>query len=134
MIFIYPNLFVSSAVYQRLAWEALKKSIQGHVNKVNISNIRLIFRAVLKENIVRGRGLLCRALVQAQAASPSFTNVYSSFVCILNAKVSKVLPCRYQSISLSKKLVLRYDELQKKKRIHYNNNIYGHIAKFSYLY
>lgn len=77
-------------MYQRLAWEALKKSIQGHVNKVNISNIRLIFRAVLKENIVRGRGLLCRALVQAQAASPSFTNVYSSFVSILNAKVSEM--------------------------------------------
>ena len=29
----------SSAAYQRLAWEALKKSINGLINKVNTSNI-----------------------------------------------------------------------------------------------
>ncbi|KAG8242293.1 pre-mRNA-splicing factor cwc22 [Homalodisca vitripennis] len=80
----------ASAAYQRLAWEALKKSIQGHVNKVNTSNIQVILKAVQKENIVRGRGLLCRALIQAQAASPTFTNVYAAFIAALNAKFPKL--------------------------------------------
>lgn len=73
--------------YQRLAWEALKKSIQGHVNKVSQSNIKETLRVVQKENIVRGRGLLCRCLIQAQASSLLYTNVYAAFVAALNAKV-----------------------------------------------
>ncbi|KAK0071572.1 hypothetical protein PV326_001098, partial [Microctonus aethiopoides] len=45
----------SSAVYQRIAWEALKKSIHGYINKINASNIGIITREILRENIfVRG--------------------------------------------------------------------------------
>lgn len=45
----------SSAQYQRIAWEALKKSINGLINKVNVSNLTMIVRELLQENIVRGR-------------------------------------------------------------------------------
>ena len=77
----------SSAAYQRIAWEALKKSIHGHINKVNTGNITIIVRELFKENIVRGRGLLCRSIIQAQAASPTFTHVYSALVAVINSKV-----------------------------------------------
>ena len=45
----------TSAEYQRLAWEALKKSIMGLVNKINVANITHIVRELFQENIVRGR-------------------------------------------------------------------------------
>jgi pre-mRNA-splicing factor CWC22 len=77
----------SSAAYQRIAWEALKKSIHGHINKVNTGNIAIIVRELLRENIVRGRGLLCRSIIQAQAASPTFTHVYAALVAVINSKV-----------------------------------------------
>ena len=48
----------NSEAYQRIAWEALKKSINGLVNKVNVSNIAKIVRELFQENIIRGRGLL----------------------------------------------------------------------------
>ena len=48
----------ASAEFQRLAWEALKKSINGHINKVNVTNIGAIVRELLAENIVRGRCVL----------------------------------------------------------------------------
>ncbi|XP_015189730.1 PREDICTED: pre-mRNA-splicing factor CWC22 homolog [Polistes dominula] len=48
----------SGAAYQRIAWKALKKSIQGSINKVNVSYIGLITRELLRENIVRGRAAL----------------------------------------------------------------------------
>ncbi|PNF22112.1 hypothetical protein B7P43_G06807, partial [Cryptotermes secundus] len=70
----------SGASYQRIEWEALKKSIHGHINKVNTGNIAIIVRELLKENIVRGRGLLCRSIIQAQAASMTFTHVYAALV------------------------------------------------------
>ncbi|XP_028927636.1 pre-mRNA-splicing factor CWC22 homolog [Ornithorhynchus anatinus] len=76
----------NSLAYQRMSWEALKKSINGLINKVNISNIKIIIQELLQENIVRGRGLLSRSILQAQSASPIFTHVYSAVVAIINSK------------------------------------------------
>lgn len=80
----------ASAAYQRIAWEALKKSIHGYINKVNVDNIGIITRELLKENIVRGRGLLTRSIIQAQAASPTFTHVYAALVAIINSKFPNI--------------------------------------------
>lgn len=92
----------SSAAYQRIAWEALKKSIHGYINKINTSNIGIIARELLHENIVRGRGLLCKSIIQAQAASPTFTNVYAALVAIINSKFPNI------GELLLKRLVLQF--------------------------
>ena len=44
-----------SEQYQRLSWEALKKSINGLINKVNVSNIKDICKELFCENLVCGR-------------------------------------------------------------------------------
>jgi len=80
----------SSLAYQRMSWEALKKSINGLINKVNVSNIVNIIQELLQENVVRGRGLLARSVLQAQAASPIFTHVYSAVVAIINSKFPQI--------------------------------------------
>uniref|UniRef100_A0A7N8WU15 Pre-mRNA-splicing factor CWC22 homolog n=1 Tax=Mastacembelus armatus TaxID=205130 RepID=A0A7N8WU15_9TELE len=80
----------TSLAYQRLSWEALRKSINGLINKVNVSNIVNIIQELLQENIVRGRGLLARSVLQAQAASPIFTHVYSAVVAIINSKFPQI--------------------------------------------
>ena len=80
----------NSPEYQRIHWEALKKSINGLINKVNISNMAIIVRELLKENIIRGRGLLCRSLIQAQSASPTFTHIYACLVAIINSKFPQI--------------------------------------------
>lgn len=49
-----------SLAYQRMSWEALKKSINGLINKVNVSNIVNIIQELLQENIVRGRWLVAQ--------------------------------------------------------------------------
>ena len=80
----------SSEAYQRLAWEALKKSINGLINKVNSPNIAVIVRELFAENIVRGRGLLCQSVIQAQTASPTFTHVYAALAAIINTKFPNI--------------------------------------------
>uniref|UniRef100_A0A8C0H310 Pre-mRNA-splicing factor CWC22 homolog n=1 Tax=Chelonoidis abingdonii TaxID=106734 RepID=A0A8C0H310_CHEAB len=80
----------NSLAYQRMSWEALKKSINGLVNKVNVSNIENIIHELLQENIVRGRGLLSRSILQAQSASPIFTHVYAAVVAIINSKFPNI--------------------------------------------
>lgn len=77
----------SSEEYQKLTWEALKKSLNGLINKVNVSNIRNIIAEIFEENLVRGRGLLARAVMKAQAASPNFTHVYAALIAIINTKL-----------------------------------------------
>ena len=46
-------------------WEMLRKSINGIVNKVNVSNISNIIMELFNENLMRGKGLLARAVMKA---------------------------------------------------------------------
>ena len=80
----------NSKEYQRMAWEALKKSINGLINKVNVSNIKHIVPELFGENLVRGRGLFCRSIMKAQAASLPFTPIYAAMVAIVNTKLPQV--------------------------------------------
>jgi len=77
----------SSVEYQRMTWEALKKSINGLINKVTKANITSIVQEIFQENLVRGRGLYCRSLMKAQLASPNFTNVYAALTAVINTKL-----------------------------------------------
>ena len=80
----------SSKEFQRMAWEALKKSINGLINKVNVSNIKHIVPELFGENLIRGRGLFCRSIMKAQAASLPFTPIYATMAAIVNTKLPQV--------------------------------------------
>ena len=77
----------SSQENQKQSWEALRKSINGLINKVNVSNIKHIIPELFQENLVRGRGLFARAIMKAQLASPGFTHIYSALLAIVNTKL-----------------------------------------------
>lgn len=80
----------TSKEYQRMAWEALKKSINGLINKVNVSNIKYIVPELFGENLIRGRGLFCRSIMKAQAASLPFTPILATMAAIVNTKLPQV--------------------------------------------
>ncbi|KAK5171863.1 pre-mRNA-splicing factor cwc22 [Saxophila tyrrhenica] len=80
----------TSKEYQRMAWEALKKSINGLINKVNSSNIKHIVPELFNENLVRGRGLFCRSIMKAQSASLPFTPIFAAMAAIVNTKLPQV--------------------------------------------
>ncbi|EMC94441.1 hypothetical protein BAUCODRAFT_73366, partial [Baudoinia panamericana UAMH 10762] len=80
----------TSKEYQRMAWEALKKSIHGLINKVNVSNVKDIVPELFNENLIRGRGLFCRSIMKAQAASLPFTPILAAMVAIVNTKLPQV--------------------------------------------
>jgi pre-mRNA-splicing factor CWC22 len=80
----------TSPEYQRVAWEALRKGINGVVNKVNSSNIVHLLPELFAINLVRGRGLLCRAVLKAQLTSPGFTPVYAALVAVINTKLPEI--------------------------------------------
>ncbi|TVU07404.1 hypothetical protein EJB05_47457, partial [Eragrostis curvula] len=70
--------------------DALRKSITGLVNKATAANVRHVAPELLAENLVRGRGLLCRALLRSQAACPALTHVFAALAAVVNAKLPVV--------------------------------------------
>lgn len=75
---------------QRKSWERLKRKIHGAVNKVNAANVQAVVVELFRANLLRGRGLLAKSLIQAQTASPAFTQVYAAVVAVVNAKFPSV--------------------------------------------
>lgn len=90
----------SSAEYQRMTWDALKKSINGLINKVSLANIKNIVLELFRENLIRGRGLFCRSLMRAQHASPAFTNVYAALVAVVNTKLPGIISFLFSTMLL----------------------------------
>lgn len=80
----------SSEAYQRMVWERLKKTVHGQVNRVNKANIVEVVRTLLKENVLRGKGILARSVIQAQSFSPSFSHVFAALVAIINSKFPNI--------------------------------------------
>lgn len=96
-MYVPPHLRASSVpqdkndpVYQRFSWEVGRKSIVGNVNKVNSANLALILPELFSANLVRGRGLLCRAIMKAQMTSPGFTHVYAALIAVVNTKLPEI--------------------------------------------
>ncbi|WVN86982.1 pre-mRNA-splicing factor CWC22 [Cryptococcus depauperatus CBS 7841] len=80
----------ASSEYQRMSWDALKKSINGLINKVNVSNIKHVVPELFGENLIRGKGLFARSIMRAQASSLPFTPVFAALVAIVNTKLPQV--------------------------------------------
>jgi pre-mRNA-splicing factor CWC22 len=80
----------ASPEYQRLSWDALRKSITGIVNRVSASNIKNIVPELFAENLIRGRGLFARSVMKAQAASLTYTPIFAALVAIINTKLPQV--------------------------------------------
>ena len=77
----------AGAEFQRLTWDGLRKSINGLINKVNVTNMKTILPELFEHNLVRGRGLFARALMKAQLASPGFTHIYAALIAVVNTKM-----------------------------------------------
>ena len=73
-----------------MSWEALRKSINGLINKLNVGNIKHIVPELFEENLIRGRGLFSRAVMKAQLASPGFTHIYGALIEIINTKLPQI--------------------------------------------
>lgn len=100
----------SSVEYQRLTWDALRKSINGLVNKVNASNIKNILPELFSENLIRGRGLFARSCMKSQMASPAFTHVFAALVAVVNTKFPELGELIIKRIILQFRRALRRND------------------------
>ena len=45
---------------------------------------------MFRENLIRGRGLLCRSLMKSQLASQAYSPVYAALVAVINTKLPEI--------------------------------------------
>ena len=76
-----------SEEYQKIMWDLLSKSINGIINKVNVSNIQNIIYELFNENLLRGQGLLIKCIIRGQLTSSNYTPIYAALICVLNSKL-----------------------------------------------
>uniref|UniRef100_A0A7S1M1I0 MI domain-containing protein n=1 Tax=Neobodo designis TaxID=312471 RepID=A0A7S1M1I0_NEODS len=85
-----PDPVNQQSSFQREYWDALKKTFMGTVNRATRTNVRAVAIEVLRENVVKGRGLFCRAAMRAQNHSPELTPVLAALVSYVNWKLPVV--------------------------------------------
>jgi hypothetical protein len=106
-----------SKEHQRLMWELLRKSINGIINKVNVTNIQNVIIELLNENLLRGKGLLTRAIIKGQMASPNFTHVYVGLISVINTKLPEI------AYLIIKRVVLQFRRAYKRNnKVNINEN------------
>lgn len=77
----------TGTVAQSRNWKAMKKHINGVINRVNQHNVAHCALDLFQVNIVRGRGVLCKALLRAQLASPALSPVFAALVAIIGSRM-----------------------------------------------
>ncbi|ELP85312.1 cell cycle control protein cwf22, putative [Entamoeba invadens IP1] len=75
---------------QREYFTALRRTLNGLINKVTPKNIKTIIVELFKENLVRGRGLLVSSVLRAQDAEPKYSSLYASLIAVINTKIPNV--------------------------------------------
>jgi pre-mRNA-splicing factor CWC22 len=73
---------------QRQTWETLQRTINGTINRLNVTTIKpLIHSLFQKANLIRGRGILIKSILNSAMASPNYAHVYVALLAVINTKL-----------------------------------------------
>ena len=76
---------------QRQNWEQLKKAINGTINRLNAQTIKDLIHSLFQTaNLIRGKGLLAKAILRAATTSPTYAPVYASLISVINTKLPEI--------------------------------------------
>ncbi|KAJ4893212.1 MIF4G domain-containing protein / MA3 domain-containing protein [Raphanus sativus] len=75
---------------ERESWDELRRRINALVNKASANNLRHVALELFQEDLIRGRGLLCRSCMKSQMASPAFSDVIAALIAVVNSKLPSV--------------------------------------------
>lgn len=75
---------------QRKLWLQLRRTIGKHVARANKSNVKHVSIKLFETNVVRGRGILARAILANVLTEPDKHAVFALLVAVLNLKVPQI--------------------------------------------
>ena len=73
---------------QRQTWETLQRTINGTINRLSVTTIKpLIHSLFQKANLIRGRGILVKSVLNGAMASPNYAHIYVALIAVINTKL-----------------------------------------------
>lgn len=75
---------------QRKLWISLRESINAAISDLNRFNVVETSLKLFSVNILRGRGLLCRAIIKKLLVDKANAPVLASLACVVNSKLPEV--------------------------------------------
>ncbi|XP_015363422.1 PREDICTED: pre-mRNA-splicing factor CWC22 homolog [Diuraphis noxia] len=80
-----------SEEYQITSWKILENSIFNLIQQLNSEDkIKEIKKKILRLNIMRGRGILCKCVMDAQLASTGNTYIYALFIALIYDQIPTI--------------------------------------------
>ncbi|KAL7442652.1 hypothetical protein ACHAXM_011978 [Skeletonema potamos] len=85
----HPNEHKVTPIHiQRQTWETLQRTINGTINRLNITTIKpLIHSLFQKANLIRGRGILIKSILHGVMSSPNYAHIYVALLAVINTKL-----------------------------------------------
>jgi len=58
---------------------------------LNVQNIKNIIIELFNENLLRGKGLLAKSILNSQVCSINYSNVFAALLAVINSKLPDVV-------------------------------------------
>lgn len=75
---------------QKSEWFSMKKRMKQLVQNADVSNVESVAGQIMNEDIIKGKGLFCRAILKSQSKSPRSSGVYAALVATINSRFPEV--------------------------------------------
>lgn len=84
----FVSIVYFSDEYQTFAWTILQQSISNLIQQVTSEDkAREIAKKILRLNIMRGKGLICKYIMAVQLSSTDKTHIYALFISLIYLEV-----------------------------------------------
>lgn len=75
---------------QKSEWLYMKERMNQLVQNADVSNVESVAGQIMSEDIIKGRGLFCQAILASQSKSPRLSGVYAALVATINSRFPDV--------------------------------------------
>ncbi|GAA0149503.1 hypothetical protein LIER_08657 [Lithospermum erythrorhizon] len=75
---------------QMTSWDDLQTNIRNLVKNVTSSNIKKTFQELVSQDLLRGRGLLCKEILETSLSSSASIPALASLVALINSKLEEI--------------------------------------------
>jgi len=86
-----PTKQITPLNKQQESWTNLQRTINGTINRLSPATLKPLIHQLFSEaNLIKGRGILTKSILNASIGSMQYTSTYASLISVINSKLPEV--------------------------------------------
>jgi len=86
-----PTKQITPLNKQQESWTNLQRTINGTINRLSPSTLKPLIHQLFSEaNLIKGRGILTKSILNASIGSMQYTSTYATLISVINSKLPEV--------------------------------------------